>query len=215
MELLKRYGDDPVTISTDRLHEINATERSDWWAMPKYDGWRRFVYWMDGKLTLLSKSRGAGAEARRELPRELMEQLRAMTNRWPDGTAGDVEWLGPRGGFENELIFHDLLYSAGEWVGHMGFERRHPLMTRLFEASEAKVLAPAIRVVEAYYDVDLEELFEEQRKNPKSEGLVLKRVGVPLMQSDVFKIADKVLDNYDWVKVKYRDVSHSDMARRK
>lgn len=214
-DLMKRYGDDPVMVSPDLwLPRVNREERKLWWATKKYDGWRRFIYWT-GQLTLLSKSRGAGEEARKPLPDKLMAQLKALCAVFPEGTALDAEWLGPRGGFEHELVIHDILYSAGDWVGHLGYERRHPLTAKLLEAANAKVIAPNIRLVEAYYDVDLEELFEQQRSDPKSEGLVLKKVGIPLVQTDVFKISDKVRDNPNYVKIKYRDVSAADMARKK
>lgn len=214
-DLLKRYGDDPVMVSPDMwLPQVNREERSKWWATVKYDGWRRFIYWT-GELSLLSKSRGAGEEARRPLPSVLMDQLKSLCAVLPEGTAFDAEWLGPRGGFEDELIIHDLLYVDGVWMGHLGYERRHPLVAGLMATAKAGEIAPRIRVVEAWHDVDLEELFEAQRVNPKSEGLVLKRVGVPLIQTDVFKIADKVRDNPNYVKIKYRDVSAADMARRK
>jgi ATP-dependent DNA ligase len=189
-------------------------EREQYVATVKYDGWRRFVYWDEG-LTIFSKSRGAGEEARRALPDPLMDQLRALCAAMPEGSAWDMEWLGPRGGFEHELVIHDLLYSAGSWVGHLGYEKRHPLLEKMLAAAGALEVAPNIRVVPAWHGVDLEELYARQREDPKSEGLVLKQVGVALTQSDPFKVCAKVLDNHCYVKIKYRDVSAADMARRR
>jgi ATP-dependent DNA ligase len=213
IDLVKRYGDDPVMVSPSWLEKINREERDQYIATVKYDGWRRFLYWT-GEITLLSKSRGAGEEARKALPADLMEQVKALCAVMREGTALDIEWMGPRG-FEQELVVHDLLYSAGTWMGHLGYERRHPLAEKLLQAANVKVIAPKIRVVEAYYNVDLEELFEKQKSDPRSEGLVLKKVGVPLVQDDPFKICNKVLDNWAYTKIKYRDVSASDMARRR
>ena len=34
-------------------------------------------------------------------------------------------------------------------------------------------------------------------------------------KTDSFKICNKVLDNWNYVKIKYRDVSAADMARRR
>jgi ATP-dependent DNA ligase len=214
VELVKRYGDDPVMVYETWLAKINREERNEYVATVKYDGWRRFLYWT-GEITLLSKSRGAGEEARRALPDSLMDQVKALCAVMPEGTAFDAEWMGPRGGFEQELVVHDLLYSAGTWMGHLGYEKRHPLIGMLLKAANVSVIAPNIRVVEAWRGVDLEELFEKQKSDPRSEGLVLKRVGVPLVQDDPFKICNKVLDNWGYTKIKYRDVSASDMARRR
>jgi len=214
IELVKRYGDDPVMVFETWLAKANKEERNEYVATVKYDGWRRFLYWT-GVLTLLSKSRGAGDEARRALPDSLMDQVKALCAAMPEGMALDMEWMGPRGGFEQELVVHDLLYSAGMWMGHLGYEKRHPLIVMLLKAAHDKGIAPNIRAVEAWRGVDLEELYEKQRGDPRSEGLVLKRVGVPLVQTDSFKICNKVLDNWNYVKIKYRDVSAADMARRR
>jgi len=213
IDLLRRYGDDPVMVSENRLREINQ-ESDKWVATPKYDGWRRFIYWT-GELTLLSKSRGKAEEARKPLPTKLMDQLRGLVQAMPEGMAWDVEWMGPRCHCEHHLIVHDILYSAGDWVGHLGYEKRHPLLEKLWVAAKAAEVAPDIKIVQAWRGEDFEALYEAQRENPLSEGLVLKKAGVALIQSDVFKVADKVLDNPSYVKVKYRDVSAADMARRK
>lgn len=213
--MLRRYGDDSVMVYETWLKRVNREERDNYVATPKLDGWRRFVYWDEDGLTLLSKARGKGEEARRALPDHLQEQLKALMSRMPRQSAWDVEWLGPRGGFDHCLVMHDFLYSAGIWVGHLGYEKRHPLMEKVMLAADAAEVAPLITVVPAYTGVDLEELFEAQKSDPRSEGLVLKQVGVPLIQTDVFKITDGVLDNPCYVKIKYRDVSAADMARRR
>lgn len=217
-DLLRRYGDDPVMVYETWLQKVNRdpSERGKYVATPKFDGWRRFIYWEDGdRLTLLSKARGKGDEARRELPSHLMDQLRALLSQCPRGMAWDTEWLGPRGGFDDCLVLHDFLYSANMWVGHLGYEKRHPLMERMMDAAGAASIAPLITVVPAYRDVDLEELYEAQKNDPRSEGLVLKEVGVPLKQTNISKVQAKVVDNPCYVKIKYRDVSAADMARRR
>jgi ATP-dependent DNA ligase len=197
------------------LAQANKEERNDYVATKKMDGWRRFIYWDSNGLVLLSKSRGAGEEARRPLPDGLMDQLRELVQRMPLGSAWDVEWMGPRCHCEDGLVIHDLLYSAGTWMGHLGYEKRHPMVVKMMEAAKASDVAPSIKVVEAWRGVDLEELFEAQRQDPLSEGLVLKKVGVPLVQTDPGKICSKVLDNWNYVKIKYRDISALDMALRR
>lgn len=202
MEMKWRYPDDPTRITRDYLCELNESQPGTWLAQVKYDDWRRPAYRIGKDWNFGSKYGGAKAEI--QPPPDLVRELDSMG--WPENIALDMGWMGRRckdvlrG--KNMLVVFDMLYLNGAWQGGVPFRQRYDNLKTIFEVARAKAKGPTDRIVLAdLQDGDLVKLFDAQKQDPLSEGLVLRRFDSLLIGN--FRNREK---NPLWKKIKYRDI---------
>lgn len=199
-----RFPDDPNRISVDYLKELtDSSPEGELYGQVKSDGWRRPGYKVNGKWSFYAK-RGIGEEAAKQPPADLVAEMASMG--WPDNIAFDMEWMGTRCKEQLKGVHHfrifDLLYLDGVWQGKVPFRERYSKLRQLFLAAKQKAIGPTDRIVlvEARTK-NLSEWFQEQKQDPLSEGLVVRRAGSGLI-GDIRKNQT----NPQWFKIKYRDI---------
>ena len=193
-----RYPDDPSIVTPEYLLELERDWPGHYLAQVKGDGWRRPAY-IDGDVTFYAK-RGDGREAKKQPPKDLQDEFASMG--WPDGIALDMEWMGPRQvehlKGRHEFWIFDMVYQGHKWLGRRtGFAER---LARLRDVWDGLSMAPRVRLLEAR-DTGFVEFFEEQKSDPLSEGLVLRR-----KDSGLIGNLSSATKNPGMVKCKYRDI---------
>lgn len=212
-----RYPDDPVYVSPHVLFELEQKEPGRYICQPKYDGWRKPMYKIDGAWQFRSKY-DKGAQAAAIPPADLVMELNKLN--LPDGTAFDAEWMGThrqipakalnamvaRGEMVSPhfLSLYDLLYFNGQWQGDIPYEQRYANLKTLIALHKQKAgVGPHIRdsriEVCPIVEVNWLNYFESQKVNPLTEGIVAKARDSKLKGG-----FDKPTDNPKWLKVKYR-----------
>jgi ATP-dependent DNA ligase len=196
----------PVRVTVDLLKRLSDTEPvGKRLAEDKWDGWRRRAYKIKGVWTLQAKANG-GDEAKVDLPDYLMKDLAELFIDLDD-IAIDMEWVGPRnkdalreayGAGYNGLRLFDLLYINGQYIGGTPERQRYDSLKTIYELCRAKRphAAKYIEMVRCW-DHDWYAMFEENRRNPLLEGIVLKMADGKLVNK---------ADNPFWFKIKYRDI---------
>jgi ATP-dependent DNA ligase len=194
-----RYPDDPGRISVEGLAQMEQDWPGYLLAQVKGDGWRRPAYIEEGQVTFYAK-RGDGQEAATQPPQDLIDEFMDMG--WPDGIALDMEWMGPRcvevlkG--RHEFWIFDMMYFEGKWLGRRtGFEARLRLLREVLSGLS---MPPRVKLLETWSS-DFVAHFDEQKQNPLSEGLVLRRKDSKLIGSNT-----SAKKNPGMMKVKYRDI---------
>lgn len=180
---------------------------------PKSDGWRRPLYLPKGSggiWTPYSKynvaTPGKGAEAKMMPPTGLMKELQSLG--FPEGTAFDAEWMGPRcvkdTGGQHWFIIYDILYLDEQWQGDLPYRERKSMMTTIVNLHKAKAKAAGIDsshiLITDYVEEGFRECYEDQKPENNagcelSEGIVVKRWDSKLVGGG---------DNPNWMKVRYR-----------
>jgi hypothetical protein len=184
------------------MRKLDAAPPGTWLAQRKRDGWRRPGYRMDGKWTFYSKYL-EGDQAKTQPPADLVAELDSLGI--PDGTAFDMEWMGRRAtdhtGGRHWFELFDLHYYCGQWQGDVPYSQRYANLKTLLELHRGKtsILAPRIILIPVI-DRGFSQFFEEQKLDPLSEGMVVKRA-----DSTLYGGFDKPRDNPSWLKIKYRD----------
>lgn len=196
--MIFREPDNPITTTLDVAVRREFEEPKQWLAEPKGEGWRSALYKADDHFIRYSKKTN-GEESKRPVPKALMDELDSLG--FPKGTAFDAEWMGPccvdhtRGA--HWFILFDLLYYGGQWQGDIPYEERKANMTTLvnMHRNKAGIKAQNIIIV-PYVEKGFKAYYDEQKKQPLSEGIVMKlRRG---------HLTAKGGDNPGWSKIKYR-----------
>jgi ATP-dependent DNA ligase len=116
-----------------------------------------------------------------------------------------MEWMGMRQvdalRGRHFFVLFDLLYFGGQWQGDVPCRQRYGNMRTLVALHKArlKVTTPNVIVVDSA-DSGLMELFDAQKKNPLTEGVVIKHGISPLIGN-----LRRPQDNPLWKKIEYRD----------
>ena len=198
--MIFRYPDDPIRVPFSELNYYE--EQGGWLCQPKWDGWRRPLYLEGGKWQFRSKY-DKGPQAATVPPAPLVAELESL--KFPDGTAFDAEWMGPRViaalGGRHFFVLLDLLCWGGEWMGDVPCRQRHERLAELAWGHKNRLKSPTpnVCVVESV-ESGFMELFEKQKKDSLSEGVVLKHGNSKLIGN-----LRRPQDNPLWKKVKYRD----------
>jgi len=205
MAIAFRYPDDPVRISQDRLKKLSDTRKpGSLLAQLKFDGWRCPMYKIDGRWQFYAKREGT-TERDKPPPDHLVRQLDALG--LPDGVAFDGEWMGPRDVYrvltgKHYFVLFDMMYFDGQWQGDVPFSQRVANLKTLIglHRGKAKGDTSLIEVAQTV-DSNWNAMFEESKKNPLTEGIVLR-------EADSWLIGDPraAKDNALWMKVKWRDI---------
>ena len=196
--MLYRFPDNPCLIPFGELAYYD--KQGGWMCQPKWDGWRRPCYLLKAKG--LWEFHAKHTEQGISPPAGLVAELVSLD--FPDGTAFDAEWMGPRvidvlrG--RHFFMMLDLLYWGGQWQGDVPCESRYQNMKTLVTLSKAKqrVPTPNIEVVDSI-DAGFLGYFKDQRTNPLTEGVVIKHKR-SLLKGDFRRPQDNPL----WFKAKYR-----------
>ena len=194
--MIFRYPDDPIRVPFSELTYYES--QGGWMCQPKWDGWRRPLYLEDGVWQFRSKY-DKGPQAATRPPAHLIAELESL--KFPDGTAFDAEWMGPRQEKGRHFfVLLDLLYYGGEWQGEIPCRKRYGNLATLVGVHKVQAPAsPNVLVVDSV-DSGFMELFEKQKKNPLTEGVVLKHGDSKLIGN-----MGRPQDNKLWKKVKYRE----------
>lgn len=199
-----RYVDNPMTISLDRLRELDAERPGTYLAQPKLDGWRHIaVHTPEGWVH--QTKHGKPAKIDPEL-RSLFESLP-----WPAGIGLDCELVGPRhAGSKQQLRLFDVLYVGGDWMGHLPFAAREDALMNIgywlphsVAILRTSPLAPdCINVLLSRSNPGLVDFYSEQMQDPRSEGLVIRRADQKLLGSFT-----GCMDNPAMLKCKFKHVT--------
>jgi ATP-dependent DNA ligase len=188
-----RWPDDPIQIPPHALYQLLKEEPGTRVAQFKWDGWRKPAYFEKDVWTLHSKRN----EQKQPPPAELMAQFR--TWKVPEGTALDMEWMGPRAVAElagrHWFKVFDITWLKDEWLGKVGFVRRHKMLQELFQHTPP----PACVEFTDICGTRLMDLFEQSKTLWMTEGIVVKHKDSGLV-GDLFRPTDNPL----WNKVKWR-----------
>jgi len=198
-----RYPDNPVRASPVTLIQIERAEPGRYLGQFKWDGWRNIIYKENGKWQRHAKY-DTGAQAKADLPPSLITELEAL--QFPDGTGFDSEWMGRRSATINAdggqyIVLLDLHYWNGQWQGDTPYKERLHSMLTILELQKAKTRetpTPNIRAIDSC-EIGLLALFEASKKNPETEGIVVKAGDSKLIGSQT-----KTTDNGHWLKIKWR-----------
>lgn len=198
-----RYPDNPVKASPITLLQLERSEPGRYIGQFKWDGWRNIVY-KDGGKWLRHAKYDTGAQAKIELPAAIVSELDAL--QFPDGTGFDSEWMGRRNatitaGGGQYIVLLDIHYLNGQWQGDTPYRERLASMKTILELQKAKTRSTPtqnIRMVEST-ELGLLALFEASKKNPETEGIVVKAGDSKLIGS-----MTKTTDNGHWLKIKWR-----------
>lgn len=210
-----RYPDNPVRISRDALKELDAEGPGVWALAPKMDGWRREVCFHEDNRVTFHAKHNTGEEAARNAPEDLVNELKGLS--WPKGLVLDIEWMGTRlkDLYKGEHAFHilDVLAVEGTFLEKVNPFERHKMLRDICllvskGGSEPKdPLSSELDLTERIHltpmkDRNLWSHFVEQEKNnPKAEGVVVRHVASGLILD---RWAAK--ENKLWHKVKWRDI---------
>jgi len=199
LEMPFRYPDDPVRCSLNAFRELEQTWPGRWIGFPKKDGWRRVGYLVNGTWAWHAK------HSRESIPMPATLEAEFAGMGWPDGIALDCEWVGRRCvadlGGRNELWVIDMLYLGGQWQGMVPFEERFSSLATIFELAARKAPAPSVFLMRGRRE-GLAGMFEAQKADPISEGLVLRHVRGTLVGGT----RGPVDNGSAMMKVKYRDI---------
>lgn len=199
-----RIINNPVRVSQDFLKRLSDAARpGEWIGQLKHDGWRRPAYKINGAWHFQSKTSG-GEEGTRPIPSDLVREISTLFKD-VDNLAIDMEWIGNRckdelraiygAGYNGFRVF-DLLFLEGKWLGEQPVSERLASLRTIYEVARAKNPAPRIELVESH-DRGWDKLFEESKRNPLVEGIVLKKATSKLIPKG---------DNPQWIKVKWREI---------
>jgi len=187
------WPDDPIQIPPHELYRLLKEEPDTRVGQFKWDGWRKPAYFSKGVWTLHSKRN----EQKAPPPAELLAQLRAW--KVPEGTALDLEWMGPRAVAETQgrhwFKAFDMLYRGGEWLGEVGCLVRYQHLCDLFQHCPPSA---AIELTQAT-TTRLMDLYEQSKHIPITEGIVVKH-----RDSGLVGNLTGATDNPLWNKVKWR-----------
>lgn len=199
--MIFRYPDDPCRIPFSELEYYE--KQGNWLCQPKWDGWRRpgYLESKGGKWEFHSKYEKG--EQTTEPPAGLVAEFASLG--FPDGTAFDMEWMGPRvidalrG--RHFFVLLDLLYWNGQWQGDVQCRHRYENMRTLAALHKArqKVPTPNVMVVDSV-DSGFVEMYRDQMRNPLTEGVVIKH-GISTLLGNFRRPVDNPL----WKKAKYRE----------
>lgn len=172
-----RYPDSPALISLDMLVKLDKDPPGTWLAQTKIDGRRRMIYKDAGKYTWVAKNKGDSMP----VPADLRDEFERLP--WPDGIGLDCEWFGPRDvKGEHKMYILDLLVLSGEWYGQHPYAKR---CADLYDILNPHICGPddmwmsMSRYPRIKHTVnarmDFVRLFEQEKRNPVSEGLVIRK----------------------------------------
>lgn len=192
-----REPDNPKMTTIDVIMRRERDEPGKWVGEPKGDGWRSPLYNADGTWIRHSKYQ-TGPQAKTPMPRTLIQELEKLE--FPKGTAFDAEWMGPRSVAYTHghhwLIIYDLLYFNGQWQGDIPYKERKQNMTTLINLHRVRTGVKAENIIIVpYVEKGFKAFYDEQKKNPLSEGGVWKRWDSTLKGGG---------DNPAWLKVRCR-----------
>lgn len=198
-----RLPDNPRQISLELLKEFDQDTPGTWIGSPKLDGYRRIMHNLDGKWTHIAKHAGP---ASKQFDTGLQSAF--DTIRWPNGTAIDAEFMGPRqSGTQHTLHIFDLLYWKGEWLGPVPYAHRLDMLdihvAPLLKASTQN----KVFLMPYFHNPGLVEQFALQLQNPLSEGLVVRRLDA--LNTGMI---ESMSDNPYIFKVKFKQVHRNVIA---
>lgn len=198
-----RWPDDPQRIPSDFLKRLDQDyPAGTFLAQKKWDDYRRPIYKVAGKWEFHAKR---NEEAKKLPPPDLIRELDALE--LPDGTALDMGWVGPRDVFKtlrgrNFMVAWDMPFWQGQWQGSVPFSQRYANLKTILGIAKAKVGNAAERVlVVPIQTANFFQFFEEQKQDPLSEGIVIRRADSGLVGG--WRGPEK---NPAWFKAKYRDI---------
>lgn len=193
-----RHPDNPKLVSLDFLKRIDADPPGTWIAQPKYDGWRRTAWNVNGRWIYQAKHKTGPAA--RPMPKWLQDEFESIG--FPKGTCIDMEWMGPRGHCSDMLYIFDMLQWDGFWSGRHSFGKRYvDLCSFLSGCDRWPPARNTVRLAEIFYNPGLCDRFLEQMQDDKSEGLVIRRADSGLVGG-----LNGCKDNPHWFKVKFSRV---------
>ncbi len=198
----------PRRVPLDWLRmQAGGTEAAPTWlCQPKWDGWRHQAWKDGGRWLHFSKD---GEPAGRMPPPGLLKELYDLFAD-QDGIAVDAEWVGPRCHDElraigrpgwNGLVLLDLVYVNGAWQGRVPYAQRFANLRTMVALAKGRARSEGVSVVETVYS-GFEGFFEESRRNPVLEGVVMKRASSLLLPG----LLDGKGQSHDWKKIKWRNV---------
>ena len=198
-----RWPDDPNRITADFLKRLDGSyPPGTFVGEKKWDDFRRPAYKEGGQWTFHAKR---NEFASRLPPPDLVRELETLD--LSDGTALDMGWVGPRDVFKvlkgrNFFVAWDLIFWQGEWQGAVPFSQRHANLSTILGMAKAKAGNAAERILVATpVSGHLFKLFEEQKQDPLSEGIVVRKADSGLVGG-----WSGPTKNSAWFKAKYRDI---------
>jgi hypothetical protein len=198
-----RYPDAPTSVPASWPGECEKLFPGEWCAQPKGDGWRKPAYLEGGEWTFHAKSHAEGKLPPEDLREELASLGWGDAGRVARGLALDMEWIGPRQvahlGGRHEFWIFDIHYSGGKWMGSIPFVDRWENLLTIFSIATKGRSHPRVKLVPTWTE-GFQERFEEQKRDPLSEGLVLKSLAGRLIGSRT-----RVAKSAAMMKAKYRE----------
>jgi ATP-dependent DNA ligase len=199
MKLLFRYPDNPNQVGPAVLLQVEREEPGKFVGQFKWDGWRHPLYFYEGKWHEFAKHT---YQAKKEVPAALLKELESL--QFPEGTAFDTEWMGNRCTLalngRHFFVLFDLLYYNGKWQGDVPYIERYGNLKTLVELHKAKAGKDTPNIIlEPIREVGLEAMFQESKKNPLTEGIVVKARNSKLKGGTI-----ACQHNGSWMKVKWR-----------
>lgn len=196
------HVDNPTAVSPDFLKKIDQDPPGTWIAQPKYDGWRRCAWRVDGKWIWQSKKGSAGADV--AMPANLVSELESLPLKAGVDIGLDCEWVGKRmveSVDRDRLIIFDVMTDKT-------FEMRLGTLYALeaFRKDQKKIGSPerdaqCVEFCGSWTNPGLFDRFQEQMTNPLSEGLVVRRADSRHLMG-----RNGCLTNPHVLKVKYRNI---------
>jgi ATP-dependent DNA ligase len=204
---MNRHPDSPVKVSVAFLQELDRQPAGTWIGSVKLDGFRRVADNTSGRWEY--QARHTKGPAARKMPDSLVKEFEGLP--WPEGLCLDTEYLGLRcvdhlKGSHSLHVF-DVLTFNNTWLGNWPYCERLALLHEMYGNLFAHLIdTDADEITNIHYiptqcNPGLVEMFEAQKQNPLSEGIVVRHKDSKLVGGfNGCKNGDRMY------KIRYREV---------
>lgn len=200
---LKHYPDKPIEQSPKQLQSLD--DSNNYCCQQKIDGWRVIVIFTPQKIEFLSRHNKNLTD---DVEPAIKKEIQSLAKIFPAQTQLDTEWLSRRSCSKDyklapKLFLLDIIRYGDKWLLSTPYEDRLKLLTddlsktTGLEQVQFPLTAPPSTYVKFY---------EEQKKIPFSEGVVLKHKKFTIIGNRKECAKNPLL-----LKIKYRGASDGAM----
>ena len=197
---IRFYPDKPHECSPD---DIPRWDTGDYVCQQKIDGWRVLIF-LDDTPRIITRH---NKDITTEVDPALLAQVEALKESFPAKSIIDAEWLSRRAcsnqrGIEQRLYVFDIMRLGKKWMKLENYQNR---LDALIEGLERLEL-DRIMLPDHAPEGSFSEFYEQQKKIPISEGIVVKHKASTIVGDR--KGSKK---NPRWFKVRYRGGNDGEM----
>ena len=201
---LKHYPDKPWEQKPEFL--AGWDQSGKYACEQKIDGWRMMIIITEKGLEFISRH---NKNHTRDIEPELKKAAQELLEHFPVQTQIDAEWLSRRSCNKEykltpRIFLLDVMRYGSEWLLSKTYDERHKLIEDVMPKIRDRVHIDTPPTATAGTFVSF---YEDQKKVPYSEGVVIKHRDSKLVGN-----RNECAKNTLWFKVKYRGGSDGEMS---